>query len=130
MIAPTIAGERALGAWFDGVPRAARAALVGEAGRLGRMLRDQGARRAAGETLSLAVESSGDAVTATVTMLSAHAARRPRRAINAPRRGRPHYSRRAIAAGVKRPGVHAAFVAMRPEIRAGLEMAVRRAFIR
>jgi hypothetical protein len=129
MIAPTVAGDRTLGAWFDAIPRVLRGALVSEAGRLGRVLRDQVARPASGETLSLAVENSGDAVTATLAMLSAHAAR-PRRAINAPRRGRSHHFRRATAARVKRPGLHAAFVAMRPEIRAGLEMAVRQAFVR
>jgi hypothetical protein len=139
MIAPTIAGDRALGAWFDALPLALRDALASEADRLARALRDQVARPAAGETISLAVESSGDAVTATLALAtrSAHARRsqhaiKPRagRGFVAPLSGRSRRYRRAGAGHPERPDLRAAFVAMGPEIRSGLGMAVRRAFIR
>ncbi len=137
MIAPSMIGGAALVARFDALPRALRAALVNEADRLGRVLRDRIARPAAGEAISLAVASTADAVTVTMAAPLGHAARPQRatrpttgRALVAPRHARSHHLRRAAAPPTELTGLHAAFVAMGPEIRAGLEMAVRRALVR
>jgi hypothetical protein len=136
MIGATIAGDRALGAWFDALPLALRTALASEADRLGRVLRDRVARSNAGESVSLAVDSSGDAVTATLATQTAPAARSQHAIKSTTGPGfveqrRPRSRRyRAVAAHAERSDLHAAFVAMGPEIRAGLEMAVRQAFVR
>ena len=107
MIAPKIMGEAALLARFAAIPVALRTALAGEADRLGRVLRDETARRSAGGPVSFAVLHTNDGVTLTLT-------RRPARA-------------RPQAGVVAEP---AAFAAMGPQIRAGLETAFRRVLVR
>jgi hypothetical protein len=128
MIAPAMVGDALLLARFAALPDSLRAALASEAARLGRALLRRAGRRVAAGGLSLAVESTADAVTAIIATGSGVAGRpprsvtpKPRRASAAPRRPQPHGFR---------PALDAAFVAMGPEIRAGLEMSVRRAFVR
>lgn len=110
----------ALIARLDGLPAVMRAALAGEIERLARALRKRAARLSAAHRVSLAIDSSNDTVTATLTARSTDTAR--------PRRERPHGLRHPAAARTQRTTLDAAFDAMGPEIRAGLEMAVRREF--
>jgi len=137
MIAPKMIGDTALVARFAAIPAALRAALAGEADRLGRMLRDQVAHPAAGEPVSLGVTGTEDGVTLTITRRrgatgqSRHAAgpQAGRRWV-APRSSRSHRSPPAAGAAAELSDLKAAFVAMRPEIRVRLETAFRRALVR
>jgi len=133
MIAPQMS-ERALAGRLDAIAVALRAGLVNEADRLGRALRE---RAAAIADVSLAVESTADAVTVTLAMSGRYTARlrhaiRPktRRAAVVPRHARPPRFRSATAADAAPAPLDGAFVAMEAEIRTGLEMAFRRALVR
>jgi hypothetical protein len=130
MIAPSMVGDAALIARFAAIPGVLRTALAGEADRLGRMLRDQGGLAAA--AISLAVDSTPDGVMVTVATRRVAAARPQRavgpnagRALRAPRRSHAHRFGPAAA-----PGLPAAFAALGPEIRAGMESAFRRVLLR
>jgi hypothetical protein len=132
-----MSGEEALVARLDAIPVALRAALVSEADRLGRALRERAGHPAATAGVSLAVESTADAVTVTLAMNGGHTARRhhairPKtaRAFVASRHLRPRRFRRASTAHAGPAPLDAAFVAMGAEIRAGLEIAFRRALVR
>src|SRR5271155_4457710 len=126
--------EATLSARLDALPATIRAALAGEIDRLARALRKRAERQAPGERVSLAVDNSSDAVTATLTARSADATRpsaamkpKPGRALAAARRERPHGLPRAGNAQSEPAGLDAALAATAPAIRAGLEMAVRQA---
>jgi hypothetical protein len=137
MIAPTMIGDAALLARFAAIPGVLRTALAGEADRLGRLLRDQVVLRAAGQPVSLAVESTADGVVVTMATPSVAAARPQRatgpnagRALVAPRSAPAHRFPRAAAARAVPPGLPAALAALSPEIRASLETAFRRVLVR
>jgi len=137
MIAPKMIGDAALIARFAAIPTAWRAALAGEADRLGRELRDQVARSAAGEPVSVAVDSTADGVTLTGATRPGPAAR-PQHATTptpgptsaATRHPRSHRFQRPAGVHAEPPGIAAAFVAMRPEFRVRLETVFRRVAIR
>jgi hypothetical protein len=132
MIVPRMSGDRALVARLDAIPVALRTALVSEADQLGRALRERALNPAATAGVSLIVESTADAVMVTLAM-SGRATPRLHHAIRpkvAPRHGRPPRYRGASAVRAEPPPLDAAFVAMGAEIRAGLEMAFRRAVVR
>jgi hypothetical protein len=136
MIVPRMVGAEALANRFDAIPIGLRAALASEAERLGRALRERaGPPATAG--VSLAVESTAGAVTVTLAMSGRPTARlhhaiRPKtgRALVASRHGRSPRFRGAPSAHAGRASLDTAFVAMDAEIRAGLEMAFRKALIR
>jgi hypothetical protein len=136
MIVPRMVGAEALANRLDAIPVGLRAALASEAERLGLALRERaGPPATAG--VSLAVESTADAVTVTLAMSGRptarlHHAMRPNtgRALAAHRRVRSPRFRGASAAHDGPAPLDAAFVAMDAEIRAGLEMAFRKALIR
>jgi hypothetical protein len=131
MIAPKMLLAR-----FAALPDRLRAALVSKAEELGRALRERSGRLEGAADVSLEVASTADGVTVTIAMRSGPAAR-PRRAANSrtgrasvrPWRVRPDRFRPETDARSALPAVDAAFVAMGREIRAGLEMVVRRAFV-
>jgi hypothetical protein len=135
MIVPRMIGAEALAARLDTIPVGLRVALVSEADRLGRALRERAGYPTAG--VSLAIESTDDSVTAKLAMSGRpngrfYHAMRPKtgRAMGASRHGRPPRLRGASAAYAGPAPLDAAFVAMDAEIRAGLEMAFRKAFVR
>jgi len=131
MIGPTMKGDAALAARLAAIPAALRAALAGEADRLGRRMRDRVAQPAAGGRVSIAVESTADGVT--LTMRRSDPAGNP-----AMRRGprpasvarRSQRSRRTAGADAEPPDLAAAFDALVPEVRDGLAAAFRRAVVR
>jgi hypothetical protein len=137
MIAPKMIGDAALIARFGAIPAALRAALAGEADRLGRMLRDQVARPAGGEPVLLVVDSTADGVTLTITRRRGPAAHsqgvagpKAVRTWIAPRRPRSHRSRPPAGVRPALPGLKAAFDAMRPEIRTSMAAVFRRVLVR
>jgi hypothetical protein len=137
MIAPKMIGDAALIARFAAIPAALRAALAGEADRLGRVLRDHVTRPAAAEPVSFVVDSTANGVTLTVATRPGPAAR-PQRATRPtpgrtwlePRGPRSHRPRPATGAPAELPGLRAALVAMGPEIRTSMAAVFRRVVIR
>jgi hypothetical protein len=131
MIAPKVIGDAALAARIAAIPAALRAALAGEADRLGRALSNRAAPRAAGGRVSIAVESTAEDVT--LTMRRSDPAGNPgtrRGPRPAPVARRSPRSRRTTGAHVEPPDLKAALEALVPEVRGALSAAFRRVFVR
>jgi len=127
MIAPTIIGDAALAARLAAIPAGLRAALAGEADRLGRMLRDRAVRSAAGGSLSIAVESTAAGVMLTMARRSDPAGNPGLRPGRRPGPAAPRSRLSAPTSGAlaEPPGLRAAFAAAGPEIRSRLAAAFR-----